>query len=56
MHTIFHTLITVMYTQGGMAAFMLQLFHKFEKNASKGKWNKPCKWLKHKADTPGHQN
>ena len=40
---------------GGMASFMLQLFHKFERKASKGKRNVPCRWLKHKVDTPSRQ-
>ena len=34
-----------------MAAFMLQFFHKLERKVSKGTWNAPCKWLKHKKDT-----
>ena len=38
-----------------MAAFMLQLFHKFERKVSKGKWKMPCKWLNHKTDKPGRQ-
>ena len=34
---IFHILIIVAYYVGGMASFMLQLFHKIERNVSKGK-------------------
>ena len=33
-----------------MAAFILQLFHKFEKNTAEGTWNIPCKWLKYERD------
>ena len=30
-----------------MAALILQLFHKLEKNVAEGTWNIPCKWSKY---------
>ena len=31
---------------GGMAAFILQLFHQYEKKIAEGTWDIPCKWAK----------
>lgn len=44
-------LILTMSFKGGMAAFILQLFHKLEKKVSKGSWKVPCKWLKHQKES-----
>ena len=33
-----------------MAAFILQLFHKFEVKTAEGTWNIPCKWSKYEGN------
>ena len=38
------------FFKGGMAAFILQLFHKLEKKTALGDWNIPCKFLRHKVE------
>lgn len=47
---LLHTNILITSYEGGMAAFILQLFHKLEKKVSKGTWKVPCKWLKHQRE------
>ena len=53
--TILSYTLTTLF-KGGMAAFVLQLFHKLEKKVSKGSWKVPCKWLKHQKESQQQAN